>query len=147
MSSLHSEHERLKAQLQRSQTDNEILRATRAPFLNETPPRIIDYSQVSQRADVNDRDFEDTDFSPERSGVGSGSARALIAQPGYLSAAATWNLLQVHPLLMSGAVDVQDVCDRLKRLARYEGSGPVFEEAVVRKVFEEMAITNGDDLL
>ena len=62
-----------------------------------------------------------------------------------LSASATWDLLQSHPLYLSGAVDIGEVCERLKKMARCEGTGPLFEEEEVRKIIEEVGRSSDDE--
>ena len=64
-----------------------------------------------------------------------------------LSASATWDLLQSHPLYLSGAVDIGEVCDRLKKMAKCERMGPMFEEDEVRKVIEEVGTSGADELI
>lgn len=64
-----------------------------------------------------------------------------------LSASATWDLLQSHPLYLSGAVDIGEVCERLKKMAKCEGMGPMFEEDEVRKVIEEVGTSGADELI
>ena len=81
----------------------------------------------------------------------SSSSSRLGSSPGsdshLLSASATWDLLQSHPLYLSGAVDIGEVCERLKKMARCDGMGPMFEEDEVRKVIEEVGRSGGDELI
>jgi hypothetical protein len=64
-----------------------------------------------------------------------------------LAAGATWDLIQDHELFRKGLVDIGDVCERLKRLARCDGQGPVFDERDVREAIELSAASGRDDLL
>lgn len=64
-----------------------------------------------------------------------------------LPAAATWDVIQNHPLVRQGHVDIADVCERLRGAARCDGSGPVFSERDVRKAVEESRRGGGDELI
>ena len=64
-----------------------------------------------------------------------------------LGAGATWDYIQAHELFQKGLVDVGDVCERLKKLARCDGQGPVFQESDVRKAISESAVAGGRDEL
>ncbi|TKA75619.1 hypothetical protein B0A55_04890 [Friedmanniomyces simplex] len=160
-SSLQSDNERLKLMLQRAQTENEILRATAAssPTANH-PPGFVDdpsllpqHSRQSKRspASIEEPRFDtarlangllsSSSTSPSKFGSPSGSEGQL------LSASATWDLLQSHPLYLSGAVDIGEVCERLKNMAKCDGMGPMFEEEEVRKVIEEVGRSGGDELI
>lgn len=64
-----------------------------------------------------------------------------------LSASATWDLLQSHPLYLQNALDIGEVCERLKSLARCDGMGPVFDEQEVRAAIEEIGSRGNDELI
>ena len=64
-----------------------------------------------------------------------------------LPAQATWDLIQSHPLVKQGLVDIADVCERLRGMARCDGQGPVFEERAVWRVVEESRRGGGDELI
>jgi AP-1-like transcription factor len=64
-----------------------------------------------------------------------------------LAAGATWDLIQSHELFKRGLVDVGDVCERLKRVAKCDGQGPVFEEGDVRRAIEESVAGGSDELI
>lgn len=145
--------------LQRAQTENEILRATASssPTANHPPgfvddPSLLPSSRPSKTSPSRaDEPYFDTTglangllstgSSPDKLGSSSSSESHL------LSASATWDLLQSHPLYLSGAVDIGEVCERLKKMARCDGMGPMFEEAEVRKVIEEVGRSGGDELI
>ena len=158
-SSLQSDNERLKLMLQRAQTENEILRATASssPTTNHPPgfvddPTLLQPRQNKTSPSQNNEPNLDAarlangllsteNSSPSRTGTSPGSESHL------LSASATWDLLQSHPLYLSGAVDIGEVCERLKKMARCDGMGPMFEEEEVRKVIEEVGRSGGDELI
>lgn len=64
-----------------------------------------------------------------------------------LNAGATWDYIQSHELFKQGLVDVGDVCERLKKMARCDGQGPVFQESDIRRAISESAVAGGRDEL
>lgn len=159
-SSLQSDNERLKLMLQRAQTENEILRATASssPTTNHPPgfvddPSLLPSSRQSKNhpSRTGEPKFDAVGLSNGLVSTSSSSSGKNSATPegeGHLlSASATWDLLQSHPLYLSGAVDIGEVCERLKKMARCDGMGPMFEEEEVRKVIEEVGRSAGDELI
>ncbi|KAK0771986.1 hypothetical protein LTS02_017237 [Friedmanniomyces endolithicus] len=160
-SSLQSDNERLRLMLQRAQTENEILRVTAAssPTANYPPGFVDDPSLLPQNSRPSKRSpalgkestwesarlanglSPSTSSSPSKFGSPSSSEGQL------LSASATWDLLQSHPLYLSGAVDIGEVCERLKKMAKCDGKGPMFEEDEVRNVIEDVGRSGGDELI
>ena len=156
-SSLQSDNERLKLLLQRAQTENEILKATASssPTRHHPPGFVDDPSLLPSSRSIRSTVSEDEpSLDPARLANGLLSTEASSsARPSprndsnLLSASATWDLLQSHPLYLSGAVDIGEVCERLKKMARCDGMGPMFEEDEVRKVIEEVGRSGGDELI
>lgn len=159
-SSLQSDNERLKLMLQRAQTENEILRATSStsPSTNHPPGFVDDPTLLQSSRQRQTRTSRSSGTRPDsatRSGLPSSTmssspdktSNSEIGQRHLLSASATWDLLQSHPLYLAGSVDIGEVCERLKKLARCEGMGPVFDEFEVRKVIEEVGKSGGDELI
>lgn len=64
-----------------------------------------------------------------------------------LSTSATWDLIQSHPLVKQGLVDITDVCERIRPLARCDGQGPVYEEREIWKAIEQSRRAGGDELI
>jgi hypothetical protein len=141
--------------LQRAQTENEILRATASssPTANHPPGFVDDPSLLpsSRPSKSSPSRAEEPHFDTTRLANGLLSTESSPDKIGneshLLSASATWDLLQSHPLYLSGAVDIGEVCERLKKMARCDGMGPMFEEAEVRKVIEEVGRSGGDELI
>ena len=77
----------------------------------------------------------------------SGGAYSADSDGALLPASATWDLIQSHPLVRQGFVDIADVCERLRGAARCDGSGPVFAEREVRRAIEDSRRAGGDELL
>lgn len=69
------------------------------------------------------------------------------AASSFLPAAATWDLIQAHPLVKRGVVDIADVCDALRGTARCDGQGPVFREEMVWRAVEQARRSGGDELI
>ena len=80
------------------------------------------------------------------SGAGMTSA-ATTADERLLAAPATWDLIQSHPLVQQGLVDIADVCERLRSLARCDGNGPVFPQREIQRAVEQSRRAGGDGLI
>lgn len=162
--SLQSDNERLKLLLQRAKTENEILRATSSTGRRgsagsggsrEGSPD-EDQLRVEAEKDAYTTVSQGARGSGSPSGAGGGGMGAAAAATAtaaagrthhLLGASQTWDLIQAHPLVRSGAVDVADVCERLRTAARCDGQGPVFEETAIYRVIEEESSRGGGDAL
>ena len=158
--SLNSENERLKRELAKIATENEILRATSGGASSGPHPYADDSDEITSTGPLHytPRDFyskldlSDNKDSPSYFGDKKYVASQRItvsADSGerLLAAGATWDYIQQHELFQKGLVDVGDVCERLKKLARCDGQGPVFEERDVRMAIKESAVAGGRDEL
>ncbi|KAK0661335.1 hypothetical protein DIS24_g2542 [Lasiodiplodia hormozganensis] len=170
--SLQSDNERLKLLLQRAKTENEILRATNHHQHRRAGSTGSGSGSGGSRSaspgDAGDGEMQlDLERDPYTTVRGDGTgaaptgstggglggsghhARANVGRstPHLLGASQTWDLIQSHPLVRSGAVDVADVCERLRTAARCDGQGPVFEEAAIYRVIEEESSRGGGDAL
>ena len=153
--SLQSDNERLKLALQRARTENEILRATSTTHPSSpSASRPVSASYPSPgahmstgAADMNQAlDGYAVTSLTNGSVITNGSA-ATDTGGKELPAQATWDLIQSHPLVKQGLVDIADVCERLRGMARCDGHGPVFEERAVWKAVEESRRGGGDELI
>ncbi len=52
-------------------------------------------------------------------------------------------LLGLGGILRKGQVDLGDVCERLKKMARYDARGPLCLKRDVRQAISEVSIANG----
>lgn len=158
--SLNSENERLKKELAKIATENEILRATTGGGIGGPRPYADDSDEITSTGPLHytPRDFyskldlSENKDSPSyyRDKKHVPSRRIVVsAESGerLLAAGATWDYIQQHELFQKGLVDVGDVCERLKKLARCDGQGPVFEERDVRMAINESAVAGGRDEL
>lgn len=126
--------------------ENEILRATRSTPFTGSVPAVVDAVLPAGEAEGEDLDDEELPSSIQSPILGN--RQPVVSPSRHLDASATWDLLQQHPLFLKGAIDLGDVCDRLKKLAKCEGSsGPVFDEREVRRVIEEVARAPSDELI
>jgi AP-1-like factor len=135
------ENQRLKQQLQKAATENEILKATSSrggssePLANAGPMR-----------------YSPTDFYTEVLHAHENkipSHRIVTSENGQrlLAAGATWDYIIKHPLYARGLVDVGDVSERLKKVAKCDGQGPVFEEMEIVSAIESSVASGSDELL
>ncbi|XP_044721656.1 bZIP transcription factor domain-containing protein [Hirsutella rhossiliensis] len=141
------ENDRLKRDLEKIATENEILRATSAlgnrrnSSLSPSPPAVAGplrytpqefYSSVLQG-------------HPSR----SPAHRVVTADNGerLLAVGATWDFIISHDLYRRGLVDVGDVSERLRNLARCDGQEPVFPESTILHAIEQSVASGSDDLL
>lgn len=140
-----SENERLKREMQKITTENEILRATST--LNGQNSLSPEPAQTTGPQRYNPTDFysdllaSHTEKTP--------SHRIAVAEDGerLLAAGATWDLIINHEAFKRGLVDVGDVSERLKNQAKCDGQGPVFPERVILEAIEASVASGSDELL
>jgi AP-1-like transcription factor len=137
---LATDNQRLKLALQRATTENEILRqqTSRNRSLSMSSP--ANSSPTNPSAEIGSRDTLHSTPSPH--GLSQAESEGRL-----LPASATWDLIQSHPLVRQGHVDIADVCERLRHAARCDESGPVFAEREVRNAVEESRRGGGDELI
>lgn len=158
---LLSDNERLRRELDRLATQNEILRAT------STPKRLpgqahLESSHKSRRATepepvtagpmvyspktfnaafAQDHGLDTNEPVSHRIGVSSSTGERLLAT------GAAWDLIQGHELYRQGMVDLGEVIDRLREKAICDGVGPAFAETDVVKAIQESVGVSGDELI
>lgn len=143
-----TENERLKRDLQKISTENEILRATSSMQAAIGSPGSHGVDPLT----TGPMSYNPTDFY---SNVLQGhqnktpSHRIVTSDDGerLLAAGATWDLIINHDLFRRGLVDVGHVSDRLKHLAKCDGQGPVFEERAIIEAIEHSVASGSDELL
>ncbi|SMQ56102.1 unnamed protein product [Zymoseptoria tritici ST99CH_3D7] len=77
------------------------------------------------------------------SGPTSAARGEQMSQGYFMTAGEAWELLQSHPMYLSGGLDVKEVSKRLKRKARLQGGEPVFLEEDVVGLIEEVGMGSG----
>ncbi|KAJ6131569.1 hypothetical protein N7523_001275 [Penicillium sp. IBT 18751x] len=152
--SLQADNERLKRELAKYATENEILRATSRS--NHSP------HEHPEPTVTGPMKYSPTDFNTSLTPEGTASSGSGVTVPGagsphrvtvcqltgekLLDAGDTWDLIQSHELFKRGQVDIGDVSERLKGLAQCNGQGPAFKESEVRRAIEESA-ADRDELI
>ncbi|KAL9114941.1 MAG: hypothetical protein Q9227_001184 [Pyrenula ochraceoflavens] len=154
-STFAAENERLKREIAKISTENEILRAT-----NSTPPKsgAPRSSSPSPPTTTGPQQFTPTDLYTSVLDPASGNVTQARRSPNHrivvsektgerlLAAGATWDMILAHEMYEKGLVDVGDVCERLKKCAKCDGQGPVFEEGDIRRAIEA-SVAGGSDRL
>jgi hypothetical protein len=155
---LHADNERLKRELARIATENEILRATgskhNANGLGEHEDDVVNaHSPHGDNHTTGPLEFSPIDVQKsiaDSSKDGNLPHRIVISDKTgerLLNARATWDMIQDHSLFKQGVVDIGDVCERLKGFEKCDGQGPVFEEGRVKKAIEESVGCGNDELI
>lgn len=160
---LMSDNERLKRELDRVATQNEILRAT-------TTPRRLQHREPSIPTSIDRASNSPDILAPGRMSYSPSTFNATFADhhaPGVdpnqpmshriaisattgerlLSTGAAWDLIQNNELYRSGLVDIAEVADRLKERITCDGIGPTFAEADVITAIKESVGAAGDELI
>ena len=160
---LMSDNERLKRELDRVATQNEILRATTTPFRlqHQDQSRATGMDRASQSPDnlapgrmsYSPSTFNATFADLRAPGVDPNQPMshriAISATTGerLLSTGAAWDLIQNHELYRRGLVDIAEVADRLKDRIICDGTGPSFAEVDVIHAIEDSVGAAGDELI
>ncbi|KAH8802900.1 hypothetical protein F5884DRAFT_489417 [Xylogone sp. PMI_703] len=139
------ENERLKRDLQKAATENEILRATSSstraspidPMPHSTGP--MRYSPTDFYTEV--LDGHDNKFPSHRIVTSEATGERLFA------AGAAWDYMIKHPLYEKGLVDVGFVSERLRHKVKCDGQGPVFEEKDILEAIQASVASGSDELL
>ncbi|KAI1322639.1 hypothetical protein F5Y16DRAFT_415823 [Xylariaceae sp. FL0255] len=141
-----TENEKLKREMQRMSTENEILRATSNVQAQQNGSLSPVAGITAGPMQYNPTDFysdllqNHANKTPSHRIVESGGER-------LLAAGATWEYIISHDLFKKGLVDVADVSERLKCQAKCDGQGPVFEERAVLKAIMDSVASGSDELL
>lgn len=150
-----SENEKLKRDLQKVSTENEILRATSslqaAAAATGTSPG-SDGTGGSAMMTTGPMTYNPTDFYTDllaNHDVKTPSHRIATSDSGerLLGAGATWDLIIGHESFKRGLIDVADISNRLKNQAKCDGQGPVFEERAIMAAIEQSVGSGSDSLL
>ncbi|KAK4189195.1 fluconazole resistance protein 3 [Podospora australis] len=139
------ENERLKKDLQKISTENEILRATSAA--NPVSPAGNSSPTTTGPMLYNPTDFYSNVLQGHQNQTPS--HRIVTSDDGerLLAAGATWEMIISHELFRRGLVDVGQVSARLRPQAKCDGQGPVFEERAIREAIENSVASGTDELL
>lgn len=119
--------------------------------LDSVTPRPLGYTPTDYSSKLRSTKDGTTEWSPSSKWAQFGIPVANPVdeengEPLY-TAGQTWDYIQGHELFKQGLVDVGDVCERLKKTARCDGQGPVFQEGDIRQAIQESAVAGGRDEL
>ncbi|KAI1362446.1 hypothetical protein F5Y08DRAFT_341668 [Xylaria arbuscula] len=141
-----TENEKLRREMQKISTENEVLRATSSVHAQHNGSMSPITGITTGPMQYNPTDFysdllqNHVNKTPSHRIVESGGER-------LLAAGATWDYIISHDLFKKGLVDVADVSERLKCQAKCDGQGPVFEERSVLKAIMDSVASGSDELL
>ncbi|ODM18988.1 hypothetical protein SI65_05605 [Aspergillus cristatus] len=155
-STLHADNERLKQELARFATENEILRATSQNHPQSNPSTHPHPHPSNEPTTTGPMVYKPLDFKPSsaststpaKQATGTGTAATTaphrittcpLTGEKLLDTGATWDLIQEHELFKQGLVDIADVHAQLKKIAQCNGQGPAFPEGAVKKAIERCA--------
>ena len=141
-----TENERLRRDLHKMETENEILRATSMATASSGSPAAaaptttgpLSYSPANFYTNVLQGHANKT---PSHRIVTSDKGERLLA------AGATWELIVNHELFRQGLVDITMVSERLRPQAKCDGQGPVFEEGAIIEAIRMSVAEGSDELL
>ena len=157
-----SENERLKRELDRVATQNEILRATTTPMKishqdqpqahntnaqsHSPEPGMISGPMIYSPSTFNAAFAGHLTSGPEEP-VSHRVAISATTGERLLATGAAWELIQSHELYRSGRVDLAEVADRLREKVLCDGAGPTFAESAVMQAIEDSVGSAGDELI
>lgn len=152
--SLVADNERLKQELAKFATENEILRATSGSLGRSTSHEKYANGQRQhpEPTTTGPMKYTPTDFYATLVPAGQSNRRHRILYcevtgEKLLDASATWDLIQEHELFKKGLVNIAEVSERLKGMAQCDGQGPAFKESLVRRAIEQSAAGHSSDEL
>ncbi|KAI5816318.1 hypothetical protein BZA77DRAFT_62808 [Pyronema omphalodes] len=147
-----AENDKLKEQLEKTQLENRLLhentRIGNAPAPVEAGPMAFKPLDPDSLGLVQPpSNFTTPLFAAHPN---KGPLHRITTSPGtgekLLGAGAAWDLIICHPLYEQGLVDIEDISDRLKCMARCDGQGPVFEESIILDAIQASAGSGKDEL-
>lgn len=139
-----TENEKLKRDLQKISTENEILKATSS--MNNSGSH-GDGANTAEPLEYNPTDFYTRLLAQHRNKTPC--HRIVTSENGerLYAAGATWDYIINHDLYKQGLVDIADISNRLKHKAKCDGQGPVFEECTIIEAIEQSVGSGSDRLL
>jgi AP-1-like factor len=143
-----SENERLKRDLQKVSTENEILRAT-SSMMGAGPGAGRNGAEVTTTGPMTYNPDQFYTELLEQHPNKAPSHRIVTSENGQrlLAAGATWDYIVSHELYQRGLVDPSHVCNLLKDEYRCDGQGPVFEEKSILDAIQQSASSHSDELI
>ena len=157
-STITNENERLKRELEKANTQNEILRATSASFnySQQNSASLPGYLVPPDSPIPGPQTYSPSAFHETLSNRDPNSPNQPISHRIQIHAAtgerllttgAAWDMIQSHEMFKKGMIDIADVYGRLKGRATCDGSGPAFEEGEIKRAIEDSVGGPGDELI
>ena len=158
---LMSDNERLKRELDKLATQNEILRATSTPMqlpnpdapqnTQATPSAPSPEGFAGGAMAYSPSSFDNAFASHQSTGPDEPISHRIHISPRtgerLLATAAAWEVILNHELYRKGLIDPGEVCERLKEKVLCDGAGPTFPESEVITAIEESVGAAGDELI
>ena len=149
---LLSDNERLRRELERLTTQNEILRQTSIPKRRPHRTTTAEYPDSSM-VEAGPMAYSPKSFNAAFSRQGgthhdeSKTHEITVSAEGerVLASGAAWDLINSHPLRPQ--LDLSQVVDRLRDKVQCNGNGPSFVESEIIKAIEESIGVPGDELI
>lgn len=130
--------------MQRKTTENEALKAIKAHPHWGGPQPLPDAWAMS----CPPRDFYTKVLHTHENKTLSHRFVASNARERLLALTAMWDCINMHPLYIRGRVNIEDVSERLKKVAKWDRQGgPVFEEREIINAIERSITSGSDELL
>ena len=155
-----TENERLKRELDRIATQNEILRATtterRGPHQEHSHNARHEGSCSPEDLTSGPMIYSPSTFNAAFAGHNTLSDEEPVSHRIEISATtgerllatgAAWDFIQHHELYTTGLVDIADVSEKLKEKVVCNGAGPTFSERDVIQAIEDSVGAAGDELI
>lgn len=157
---LMTENERLKRELDRIATQNEILRATttprRAPYQEQphnahheasSSPEGLTSGPMVYSSSTFNAAFADHHNSGPEEPISHRIEISATTGERLLATGAAWDFIQNHERYRMGLVDIVDVSEKLKEKVVCNGSGPTFSERDIIQAIEDSVGSAGDELI
>ena len=157
---LMTENERLKREIDRIATQNEILRATTTPMRtayrehsrnahhegSSSPEGLTSGPMIYSPSTFNAA-FTGHDASDPEAPISHRIEISAKTGERLLATGAAWDFIQHHELNRGGLVDIADVSEKLKERVVCNGTGPTFSEGDIIRAMEDSMGAAGDELI
>ena len=154
---LMTENERLKRELDRVATQNEILRATATPRRQEqsrnahpegtSSPEGLTSGPMIYSPSTFNAAFVEQHTSGLEEPISHRIEISATTGERLLATGAAWDFIQHHELYRRGLVDIADVSEKLKEKVVCDGAGPTFSERDIIQAIEDSVGAAGDELI
>lgn len=151
---LQNENDKLRRELARVNAENQILQAKASSiandpisFLSDSNDLVADLLNHESNRDcggISNMKAQLGDSSDWMAGVRWPQSKIQLTTPpadgseaSLLDPGATWDYIQAHEMVKKGLADIGNICEKLKRAARCDGTGPAIQDKEVTTVTQE----------